>query len=59
MLGWSVGFAILAVFATAVAYWGLAAGPAIGAAALVFVLSFRLKPDQGRPDVRIDFVRVG
>ena len=39
MLGWSVGFAILAVFATAVAYWGLAAGPAIGVAKLIAIVA--------------------
>jgi len=38
--------------------WRPAFGLLIAVSALVFVLSFRLKPDQGRPDVQIDFVGV-
>ena len=38
--------------------WRPAFGILIAVSALVFLLSFRLKPDQGRPDVQIDFVGV-
>jgi predicted MFS family arabinose efflux permease len=38
--------------------WRPAFGILIAVSALVFFLSFRLKPDHGRPDVRIDFVGV-
>jgi predicted MFS family arabinose efflux permease len=38
--------------------WRPVFGILIGVAALVFVLSFRLKPDQGRPEVGIDLVGV-
>jgi predicted MFS family arabinose efflux permease len=38
--------------------WRPAFGILIAVSALVFILSFRLKPDQGRPDVQIDFVGV-
>ncbi|RTL50200.1 MAG: MFS transporter [Bradyrhizobiaceae bacterium] len=38
--------------------WRPAFGILIALSALVFVLSFRLKPDAGRPEVRIDLVGV-
>jgi predicted MFS family arabinose efflux permease len=38
--------------------WRPVFGILIAVSALVLLLSFRLKPDQGRPDVRIDFVGV-
>jgi predicted MFS family arabinose efflux permease len=38
--------------------WRPAFGILIAVSALVFFLSFRLKPDHGRPEVRIDFVGV-
>src|SRR5215813_2313428 len=38
--------------------WRPAFGILIAASALVFLLSFRLKPDQGRSDVKIDMVGV-
>jgi predicted MFS family arabinose efflux permease len=38
--------------------WRPAFGILIAVSALVFVLSFRLRPDEGRPDVKIDFVGV-
>ncbi|MDH7798863.1 MULTISPECIES: MFS transporter [unclassified Beijerinckia] len=38
--------------------WRPVFGILVAVSALVFVLSFRLKPDHGRPDVRIDFVGV-
>jgi MFS family permease len=38
--------------------WRPAFGLLIAVAALVFFLSFRLKPDEGRPDVRIDMIGV-
>lgn len=38
--------------------WRPAFGVLIAASALAFVLSFRLKPDHGRPDVKIDFIGV-
>jgi predicted MFS family arabinose efflux permease len=38
--------------------WRPAFGILIAVSALVFVLSFRLKPDAGRPDVQIDVVGV-
>jgi MFS family permease len=38
--------------------WRPSFGILIAVSALVFVLSFRLKADQGRPDVKIDFVGV-
>jgi predicted MFS family arabinose efflux permease len=38
--------------------WRPAFGILIALAAIVFVLSFRLKPDKGRPDVQIDVVGV-
>jgi predicted MFS family arabinose efflux permease len=38
--------------------WRPAFGILIAASAIVFVLSFRLKPDHGRPDVQIDLVGV-
>lgn len=38
--------------------WRPAFGILIALSAIVFVLSFRLKPDHGRPDVKIDFVGV-
>ncbi|WP_244470872.1 MFS transporter [Microvirga massiliensis] len=38
--------------------WRPVFGILIAVSALVFVLSFRLKPDHGRPDVRIDVVGV-
>jgi len=38
--------------------WRPAFGVLIAAAAVVFLLSFRLKPDRGRPDVQIDMVGV-
>jgi len=38
--------------------WRPAFGILIAVAALVFFLSFRLRPDQGRPDVEIDMVGV-
>ncbi|MBZ6077873.1 MFS transporter [Microvirga puerhi] len=38
--------------------WRPVFGILIAVSALVFVLSFRLKPDHGRPDVRIDMVGV-
>ena len=38
--------------------WRPAFGILIGVAAIVFALSFRLRPDQGQPDVQIDFVGV-
>ena len=38
--------------------WRPAFGILIALAAIVLVLSFRLKPDQGRPDVQIDMVGV-
>jgi len=38
--------------------WRPAFGLLIAASVLVLVLSYRLKPDQGRPDVQIDFVGV-
>jgi predicted MFS family arabinose efflux permease len=38
--------------------WRPAFGILIAVSALVFLLSFRLKPDQGRPDVQIDYVGV-
>jgi predicted MFS family arabinose efflux permease len=38
--------------------WRPAFGILIGVSALVLLLSFRLKPDQGRPDVKIDMVGV-
>jgi len=38
--------------------WRPAFGILIVAAAVVFLLSFRLKPDRGRPDVQIDMVGV-
>jgi MFS family permease len=38
--------------------WRPAFGLLIILSAIVFVLSFRLKPDKGRPDVQIDFVAV-
>ena len=38
--------------------WRPAFGILIAVSALVFFLSFRLKPDQGRPDVEIDMVGV-
>src|SRR5580704_1454198 len=38
--------------------WRPAFGILIGVSAIVFLLSFRLKPDRGRPDVQIDWVGV-
>jgi len=38
--------------------WRPVFGILIAVSALVLLLSFRLKPEQGRPDVRIDFVGV-
>lgn len=38
--------------------WRPAFGILIAVSAIVFLLSFRLKKDQGRPDVQIDFVGV-
>src|SRR5262245_7232577 len=38
--------------------WRPAFGILIALAAIVFLLSFRLKPDRGRPDVQIDMVGV-
>ena len=38
--------------------WRPAFGILIAVSALVFVLSFRLKPDAGRPDVQIDIIGV-
>ncbi|MFG1374179.1 MFS transporter [Xanthobacter oligotrophicus] len=38
--------------------WRPAFGILIALSAIVFVLSFRLKPDHGRPDVKIDLVGV-
>jgi predicted MFS family arabinose efflux permease len=38
--------------------WRPVFGLLVAVSALVLFLSFRLKPDQGRPDVRIDFVGV-
>jgi predicted MFS family arabinose efflux permease len=38
--------------------WRPAFGILIAVSAIVFFLSFRLKPDQGRPDVRIDLAGV-
>src|SRR5689334_2150894 len=38
--------------------WRPVFGILIAVSALVLLLSFRLKPDRGRPDVRIDFVGV-
>jgi predicted MFS family arabinose efflux permease len=38
--------------------WRPAFGILIGVSALVLLLSFRLKPDKGRPDVKIDMVGV-
>ena len=38
--------------------WRPAFGILIAVSAIVFLLSFRLKPDQGRPDVQIDLVGV-
>lgn len=38
--------------------WRPVFGILIAASALVFILSFRLRPDQGRPDVRIDIFGV-
>jgi len=38
--------------------WRPAFGLLIGLSGIVLLLSFRLKPDKGRPDVRIDFVGV-
>jgi predicted MFS family arabinose efflux permease len=38
--------------------WRPAFGLLIAVSAIVFFLSFRLKPDQGRPDVQIDFTGV-
>jgi predicted MFS family arabinose efflux permease len=38
--------------------WRPAFGILIAVSALVFLLSFRLRPDAGRPDVKIDFVGV-
>jgi len=38
--------------------WRPAFAVLIAASAIVFLLSFRLKPDHGRPDVRIDLVGV-
>lgn len=38
--------------------WRPAFGILIAASAVVFLLSFRLKPDRGRPDVQIDLVGV-
>lgn len=38
--------------------WRPAFGILIAVSAIVFILSFRLKPDQGRPDVQIDMVGV-
>jgi predicted MFS family arabinose efflux permease len=38
--------------------WRPAFGVLIAASAIVFILSFRLRPDRGRPDVQIDLVGV-
>jgi MFS family permease len=38
--------------------WRPAFGILIGVSAIVFLLSFRLKPDQGRPETQIDLVGV-
>jgi len=38
--------------------WRPAFGILIALSAIVFILSFRLKPDQGKPDVQIDLVGV-
>jgi MFS family permease len=38
--------------------WRPAFGILIAVAAIVFILSFRLRPDRGRPDVKIDLVGV-
>jgi len=38
--------------------WRPAFGILIAVSAIVFILSFRLRPDQGRPDVQIDLVGV-
>jgi predicted MFS family arabinose efflux permease len=38
--------------------WRPAFGILIAVSAVVFLLSFRLKPDQGRPDVKIDMIGV-
>ncbi|HEY0220399.1 MAG TPA: MFS transporter [Afipia sp.] len=38
--------------------WRPAFGILIVLSAIVFMLSFRLKPDQGRPEIKIDFVGV-
>ena len=38
--------------------WRPAFGILIAVSGIVFMLSFRLKPDQGRPEVQIDLVGV-
>src|SRR6516162_10771378 len=52
-----LAFAIGGILGTFIG-WRPAFGVLIAASAIVFLLSFRLKPDRGRPDVQIDFVGV-
>jgi predicted MFS family arabinose efflux permease len=50
-------FLICGILGTSIG-WRPAFGILIAVSAIVFLLSFRLKPDQGRPDVKIDMVGV-
>jgi MFS family permease len=52
-----LAFAIGGILGTFIG-WRPAFGVLIAASAIVFLLSFRLKPDRGRPDVQIDLVGV-
>src|SRR6516225_3778379 len=52
-----LAFAIGGILGTFIG-WRPAFGVLIAASAIVFLLSFRLKPDRGRPNVQIDLVGV-
>lgn len=52
-----LAFVIGGVFGTYIG-WRPAFGILIAVSAIVFLLSFRLKPDRGRPDIEIDLVGV-
>jgi MFS family permease len=52
-----VAFLIGGVLGTFIG-WRPAFGILIGVSALVLLLSFRLRPDEGRPEVKIDLVGV-
>ena len=52
-----LAFVIGGVFGTYIG-WRPAFGILIAVSAIVFLLSFRLKPDRSRPDIEIDLVGI-